>query len=131
MNHRKLAVLLLLCLLFSGCTRQKEEAPEQKDKTISELAIPGLASFCVDEAGEFYYYAANGDSTIYQCAMDGTPVAQFAITADAEAPENHGGGCEVCLSGQDESVRFQQISVQLRERHAGSEYAVFPIPRSG
>ena len=90
MNYRKLAVLLLLCLLFSGCTRQKEEAPEQKDKTISELAIPGLASFCVDEAGEFYYYAANGDSTIYQCAMDGTPVAQFVITADADAPETCG-----------------------------------------
>ena len=90
MNYKRLVVFLVFFLLFVGCNKPQEEVIEQKDKTITELSIPGLSSFCVDEAGEFYYYAANGDSTIYKCAMDGTPVAQFLITADVEAPETYG-----------------------------------------
>ena len=90
MNYKRLVVFLVFFLLFVGCNKPQEEVIEQKDKTITELSIPGLSSFCVDEAGEFYYYAANGDSTIYKCAMDGTPVAQFLITTDVEAPETYG-----------------------------------------
>lgn len=90
MKYKKLAVLLIFFLLFIGCNKSQEEETEKKDKSISELAISGLSSFCVDETGEFYYYAANGDSTIYKCAMDGTPVAQFLITADEKTPETYG-----------------------------------------
>ena len=87
MNLKKLIVLLMLCLLFSGCKKPQDAAGEQKDKKITELSIPGLVEFCVDAAGEYCYYAVNGESMIYKCAVDGTPVTQFAITADESYPD--------------------------------------------
>ena len=50
MNYKNLAVFLFFFLLFVGCNKPQEEVIEQKDKTITELSIPGLSSFCVDEA---------------------------------------------------------------------------------
>lgn len=84
---KTLASLLALCLLLSGCVKPQEEEQEQRDKTISEIAIPGMIEFCVDEAGEYYYYAVTGESTIFKCAMDGTPVAQYTVDADNGEPD--------------------------------------------
>ncbi len=81
-KSRLMAVVLLLCLLFTGCAAPEEKEQEQKDRTISEISIPGLLEHCVDETGEHCYYTVTGESTIYKCTMDGTPVAQFAVTAD-------------------------------------------------
>lgn len=81
MKYSKLAVLLL-CLLLYGCTKPQEKETEQKDKTISEFSIPGLLEHCIDASGEYCYYTLNEDTYIYKCSMDGTPVAQFAVTAD-------------------------------------------------
>lgn len=75
------AHLLIFCFLFTGCSG-KQEQQEQKDRTISEFSVSGITEFCVDEAGEYYYYTVSGGSVIYQCAADGTPVAQFTVDAD-------------------------------------------------
>ncbi len=86
-KNRGMALVLLLCLLFTGCAAPEEKEQEPKDRTISELSIPGLLEHCVDETGEHCYYTVTGESTIYKCTMDGTPVVQFAITADEGEPD--------------------------------------------
>lgn len=96
-RYRLIAVAIILCLLFSGCTKPQKEEQKQKDKTISKLAIPGLLEHCVDEEGECCYYTVNGESVIYKCAMDGTPLAQFSITADGEQQTDNLAG--LCLYG--------------------------------
>lgn len=81
---------LILCCLFAGCAGQEEEEKEQKDKTISEIQIPGLLEHCIDESGEHYYYTVSGESAIYQCSMDGRQLARFEVTAD-DGEENTQG----------------------------------------
>lgn len=82
-----LAVLIMQGLFFTGCAGAKEKEQEQKDKTISEISVPDLLEHCVDENGEYYYYTVSGQSVIYKCAMDGTPVAQFTVNADESEPD--------------------------------------------
>lgn len=87
--YKWMVAVLLFCLFLFGCSKPREEKKEQKDKTVSEIFIPGLLEYCVDAFGEYYYYTVSGKSVIYQCAMDGTPVAQFEIMADATQPEKY------------------------------------------
>ncbi|MBP3577207.1 MAG: extracellular solute-binding protein [Lachnospiraceae bacterium] len=81
-KYRFMATVSLLCLLLAGCSKPQEEEKEKKDKTISEISIPGLLENCIGESGEYYYYTVSGESTIYQCTMDGTSVTQFSVAAD-------------------------------------------------
>ena len=83
----KITMLLLLCLFLSGCSGRTQEQKAQKEKIISEISIPGVTEFCMDEAGEYYYYTVSGESVIYQCTAEGTPVAQFMVDADDSQPE--------------------------------------------
>lgn len=85
-----MVALMFLTPLFTGCTDKQEETVESKNKTIYELSVPGLLEYCVDETGEQLYYTVTGESVIYQCAMDGTPVAQFTVNADESEPNTQG-----------------------------------------
>ncbi len=84
--------LLLSCIMLAGCGEPKDNGvtEPQADKTIHEISIPGILENCIDAEAENLYYTVSGQSKIYQYTMDGTPVAQFAVTADEKEPEVQG-----------------------------------------
>lgn len=87
---RVLPFFLILFCMFTGCVGQEEEQKEQKDKTISEIPVPGLLEYCIDESGKHYYYTVSGESAIYQCSMDGRQLARFEVTADDGEANTYG-----------------------------------------
>lgn len=91
-KYKRLVSLLLSCIMLAGCGETKETglAEVQADKTIHEISIPGILENCIDADAENLYYTVSGQSKIYQYTMDGTPLAQFTVTADAAEPEVQG-----------------------------------------
>ncbi|MGN0431916.1 MAG: extracellular solute-binding protein [Lachnospiraceae bacterium] len=85
-RYRGLLSLFLSCILLVGCGAQEETADKPKDKTISQMSVPGILENCIDAEAENLYYTMSGRSVIYQYTMDGTFMAEFAVTADEEQP---------------------------------------------
>ena len=74
---------LLICNCVEGCSSKNTEQ-QTIDPEVTEISVPNLVDYCIDEEEKYLYLTQKGEMTVYRYTLEGEAAGEYPFTADED-----------------------------------------------